>query len=72
MRSAYTYRYVSGSLFQNGISADDIVQQALGDCYYLSTLSSIAQEKPSYIQNMFVDNGDNTFTVRFSKYRTKN
>ncbi len=63
--STYTYNYVSGSLFQNGISANDIVQNALGDCYYLSTLSSIAQEKPSYIQNMFIDNGDNTFTVRF-------
>ncbi|NMF59613.1 C2 family cysteine protease [Pseudanabaena yagii] len=63
--SAYTYRYISGSLFQNGISADDIKQQALGDCYYLATLSSIAQEKPSSIQNMFIDNGDNTFTVRF-------
>jgi hypothetical protein len=63
--SAYTYRYVSGSLFQNGISADDIKQQALGDCYYLATLSSIAQEKPSSIQNMFIDNGDTTFTVRF-------
>jgi hypothetical protein len=28
-------------------------------------LASIAQEKPDYIQNMFTDNGDNTFTVRF-------
>jgi hypothetical protein len=63
--TSYTYRYVSGSLFQGGVSADDIDQNALGDCYYLSTLSSIALEQPSYIQNMFIDNGDNTFTVRF-------
>jgi hypothetical protein len=62
---AYVYEYVSGSLFQNGISADDVQQRNLGDCYYLATLSSIAHEKPSYIQNMFIDNGDNTFTVRF-------
>jgi subtilase family serine protease len=60
-----TYRSVSGSLFQNGISADDIKQGAVGDCYYVATLSSIAQEKPNYIQNMFIDNGDNTYTVRF-------
>jgi hypothetical protein len=63
--TSYSYKYASGSLFQNGISADDIVQNQLGDCYFLATLSSIAQEKPSYIQNLFIDNGDSTFTVRF-------
>ncbi|MCE2697873.1 MAG: C2 family cysteine protease [Anabaena sp. 49633_E8] len=63
--SSYSYRSVSGSLFQNGISANDIRQGQVGDCYYLATLSSIAQEKPTYIQNMFTDNGDSTFTVRF-------
>ncbi|MBD2142853.1 pre-peptidase C-terminal domain-containing protein [Anabaena sp. FACHB-1250] len=63
--SSYTYSYVSGSLFQNGLSADDIYQGAVGDCYYLVTLASIAREKPDYIQNMFTNNGDNTFTVRF-------
>jgi hypothetical protein len=59
------YQAISGSLFQNGISADDIKQGGVGDGYYLATLSAIALEKPSYIQNMFIDNGDNTFTVRF-------
>ncbi|BAY26378.1 peptidase S8/S53 [Calothrix sp. NIES-2100] len=63
--SGKTYRAVSGSLFQNGISAEDIRQGTAGTCYYLATLSSIALEKPSYIQNMFIDNGDNTYTVRF-------
>jgi hypothetical protein len=60
-----TYSYVNGSLFQNGLSADDVYQGGLGTCYYLATLAAIAQEKPDYIQNMFTDNGDNTFTVRF-------
>jgi hypothetical protein len=63
--SGYAYQYVYGSLFQNGVSADDIYQGNLGDCYYLSTLASIAQEKPDCIMNMFEDNGDSTFTVRF-------
>ena len=63
--TGYTYQYASGSLFQNGTSANDIVQGAVGDCYYVATFASIAQEKPEYIQNMFTDNGDNTFTVRF-------
>lgn len=60
-----SYQYTSGSLFQNNINANDIRQGLVGDCYYLSSLSSIAQEKPSNIQDMFIDNGDNTFTVRF-------
>lgn len=63
--STANYKLISGSLFQNGVSPDDVKQGYLGDCYYLATLSSIAQEKPNYIQNMFIDNGDNTFTVRF-------
>jgi hypothetical protein len=63
--TGYTYQSVSGSLFQNGLSADDVYQGAAGDCYYVATLASIAQEKPNYIENMFTDNGDNTFTVRF-------
>jgi hypothetical protein len=62
---SHAYREVSGSLFQNGISANDIKQGQVGDCYYLSTLASVANEKSSYIQNMFVDNGDGTFAVRF-------
>jgi hypothetical protein len=63
--SSYSYRSVSGSLFQNGINANDIDQNALGDCYFLATLSSIAHDKSSYISNMFINNGDNTFTIRF-------
>jgi hypothetical protein len=65
LSNSHTYREISGSLFQNGISADDVKQGQLGNCYYLATLSSFAQEKPSFIQDMFIDNGDNTFTVRF-------
>lgn len=65
--TSYSYQYAQGSLFQNGINVNDIKQGIVGDCYYLSTLSSIAQEKPSYIQDMFIDNGDNTFTVKFLK-----
>jgi hypothetical protein len=61
----YSYRSISGSLFQSGISATDIKQGQIGDCYFLASLASIAQEQPSYIQNMFIDNGDNTWTVRF-------
>ncbi|MEN9214763.1 MAG: C2 family cysteine protease, partial [Gloeomargarita sp. DG_1_6_bins_138] len=60
-----SYQYVRGSLFKNGISAEDIVQGEVGDCYFLATLASIAHEQPSRIESMFIDNGDDTFTVRF-------
>jgi acetoacetate decarboxylase len=63
----YTYQYASGSLFQNGVSYQDINQGGVGDCYYLASLAATAFRSPSTIQNMFVDNGDNTYTVRFYK-----
>ncbi|WP_341525984.1 C2 family cysteine protease [Nostoc sp. UHCC 0302] len=65
--ASYGYQFISGSLFQNGISINDVRQGQVGDCYVLATLCSLATDKSSYIQNMFIDNGDNTFTVRFYK-----
>ncbi len=61
----YTYQYANGSLFQNGISYQDVKQGAVGDCYFLAGLAETAFRSPSTIQNMFIDNGDNTYTVRF-------
>jgi Calpain family cysteine protease len=62
----YTYKFVSGgSLFQNGVSYQDIYQGYVGDCYFLSALASTALRSPSTIESMFTDNGDNTYTVRF-------
>ncbi|MBW4504934.1 MAG: pre-peptidase C-terminal domain-containing protein [Scytonematopsis contorta HA4267-MV1] len=62
-----TYRKANGSLFQNGISHNDIRQGGVGNCYLVATLASAALEKPGVIQNMFTDNGDGTFTVKFYK-----
>ena len=60
-----TYRYVSGSLFQGGANINDIVQGGVGDCYFVAALASVADNKVGYINNMFIDNGDNTYTVKF-------
>jgi hypothetical protein len=64
-QSSYAYQYFSQPLFANGISPDDVKQGQVGDCYFLATLASIANEQPEFIEDMFIDNGDNTFTVRF-------
>jgi Calpain family cysteine protease/CARDB len=61
----YTYRTVSGSLFVNGTDYTDINQGAVGDCYYVATLAGLALRDDQAIQDMFIDNGDNTYTVRF-------
>jgi hypothetical protein len=66
--SSYTYQYASGSLFQNGISYQDIKQGAVGDCYFLAGLGAVALKSPETITDMFIDNGDNTYTVRFFDY----
>lgn len=64
-QTTYQYEYANGSLFKDGISYQDIYQGAIGDCYFLAGLAATASRTPNVIQSMFIDNGDNTFTVRF-------
>ncbi len=63
--STLTYQAVAGSLFTNTPSHNDGRQGALGDCYFISALGRLADINPSAVQNMFLDNGDGTYTVRF-------
>lgn len=60
-----SYTEAGGSLFVEGIDANDIDQGNTGSCYFLSALASTANEKQSIIRNMFNDNGDGTYSVRF-------
>jgi hypothetical protein len=61
----YSYRQVSGQLFVNGVSYTDVQQGGLGDCYFLASLAETALKNPSAITNMFIVNGDGTYTVKF-------
>lgn len=55
----------SEPLFSHDPMLKDIHQGALGDCYFLSALSSIVANNPQAIKEMMKDNGDGTVTVRF-------
>src|SRR5439155_5891585 len=61
------YVQAAGNLFGATISYNDVSQGELGDCYLLSALGAVARQNSTVIQNMFIDNGDGTFTVRFFK-----
>lgn len=63
--SSISYRYAVGTLFNGAPTMADSRQGMLGDCYFLASLVSIAQINPTAIHNMFTDNGDGTFTIRF-------
>ncbi|MEO1376376.1 MAG: C2 family cysteine protease, partial [Cyanobacteria bacterium J06635_10] len=64
-KTIHTYQYTEGSLFQNGISHDDIRQGYINDCFFLAGLGATVVQSEETIRNMFIDNGDRTFTVRF-------
>ena len=62
-----TYKNFSNEpLFStNGPTINDINQGYIGDCYLLSTLSSVANTDPALIKKDIVENADGTYTVGF-------
>ncbi|BAU12114.1 unknown protein [Leptolyngbya sp. NIES-3755] len=60
------YQWANGALFgtKNYPSITDVEQGDLGDCFFLTALATTAAHNPAAIQNMFIDNGDGTFTVK--------
>lgn len=60
------YQWATGSLFgaDNAFGVTDVQQGDLGDCFFLTALATTAVHNPAAIRNMFIDNGDGTFTVR--------
>lgn len=68
--TSYTYSTASGGLFVNGASYTDVNQGNLGDCSFMASLAETVLRTPEVINNMFIDNGDGTYTVRFFKAGT--
>lgn len=52
-------------LFPHEPCANDVSQGYLGDCYFVASLSGIADKYPEKIRNMMHDNEDGTVTVKF-------
>lgn len=63
--SGLTYQTTTGNLFNGTPSRSDTRQGALGDCYFIAAVAAIADRNPDAVRNMFIDNGDGTYTVRF-------
>ena len=62
---APTYQFAGGQLFQHPATYTDVAQGDVGNCGFMAALASVAKTSPQFISNMFVDNGDGTYTVRF-------
>jgi hypothetical protein len=60
-------RLTNSSLFGTGARQDDINQGQVGDCYFLTTLQSIARLDPDRLRELAVDLGDGTFAVQFKR-----
>lgn len=63
--SGLSYQTTTGNLFNGTPSRADAKQGMLGDCYFIAAVAAIADRNPDSVRNMFLDNGDNTYTVRF-------
>ena len=63
--SGLSYQTVVGNLFNGTPSRNDAKQGQLGDCYFIAALSAIADKNPEAVRNLFIDNGDGTYSVRY-------
>ena len=61
----YDYTTASGPLIFSTVAASDIHQGYTGDCYLLASMGAIAEIEPEIISDLFTDNGNGTYGVRF-------
>ncbi len=64
--SKVTYQNVQqGQLFVDGLSYDDVTQGEVGDCYFLSSVASIASSDPAALGKLIKPAGDGQYDVQF-------
>jgi len=56
------YAKTTGSLYLNGVNPDDVKQGAIGDCFMVAALVTVADVKPGAISEMIISNGTNSKT----------
>lgn len=59
------YKRYEGDLFVNGVSAEDVEQGSIADCYLVAALSATAKAHPDLITNGVKPAGKGAFEVRF-------
>jgi hypothetical protein len=65
-QTTYPYARAAGRLFgSSGPVYQDVHQGYLGDCYLLAALAETALRSSQAVNTMFIDNGDQTWTVRY-------
>jgi hypothetical protein len=57
------YAQALGTPFVDGVTGTDVDQGQIGDCFFMASLSAVAQTHPELIQNAIRDNHDGTYTV---------
>ncbi len=67
-----TYTHISGSLANaDGFTWDDMKQSSiLGDCWFIAGMGALGNASQEAVSNMFIDNGDGTWTLRFYGYNS--
>lgn len=55
--------FVKGEGDEHAVDANDVKQGALGDCYLIAGMASVARANPKAIQDLIKDNNDGTFDV---------
>lgn len=54
-----------GVVAVDGFHFDDVIQNELGDCFLMASLSALAAVNPKALEDAITDHGDGTYTVRF-------
>ena len=56
---AITNQAHGSTLFVNGVSASDVIQGEIADCYLMAALAAVAQQSSGTITSMIQQNGAN-------------